>query len=403
VIHSYKIYTNPIFSVLIICTLAFILSECTNNNSSLREEEIERKEAELRAKELDLREQTVKLDEDRLKAKAEKSMPELYNEVKSGVVLILTQHNEEVSQGSAFIVNNNGLAISNYHVFENASDAIAINENGDRMMITEIYDYSKEDDYIIFRIGSTTNLPFVNLADELPPIGEACFAVGNPQGLTQTFSSGHISSYRNNLIQTTTEITYGSSGGPLFNKEGKVIGITSGGIGDANINFAISINSIPIKKYLNFNYTHPINTEVSNIEQSPEEATLSIVDDSKSDLISGYYQAIETENWDKLSTYYAPQLKRYFDEFNITRDEAINIAQNYKKDLGINETHTSIRWNSFKAEFLNNGNQLVEYIIDYKITSSNNQKTKVYVLNIILELTSENKIESIYENIINSY
>ena len=60
VIHSYKFYTNPIFSVLIICTLAFSLSKCTNDNSSLREQEIERKEAELRAKELDLREQTVK-------------------------------------------------------------------------------------------------------------------------------------------------------------------------------------------------------------------------------------------------------------------------------------------------------------------------------------------------------
>ncbi len=389
--------------LLLICILAFFLSKCGNSNASQREEEIERKEAELRERELTLREQAVKLDEERIKASGQKSMPELYNEVKPGVVLILTQHNEQVSQGSAFVVNNYGLSISNYHVFENASDAIAINEKGDRMMITEIYTFSKDDDYIIFRIGSTSSLPFVQLADELPPIGDACFAVGNPQGLTQTFSSGYISSYRDNLIQTTTEITYGSSGGPLFNKEGKVIGITSGGIGDANINFAISINSIPIKRYLNDNYPQALNTEVSNVAQSPDENVQSIVDDSKSDLISGYYQAIETENWEKLSIYYTPQLKRYFDKFNITQNEAINIAQNYKKDLGIIETHTSIRWNSFKSEFLNNGNQLVEYIIDYEIRRSNNQKSKVYVLNIILELTRENKIESIYENIIKSY
>jgi serine protease Do len=48
-------------------------------------------------------------------------------------------------------------------------------------------------------------------------------------------------------IQTTTEITHGSSGGPLFNMKGEVIGITTSGIGEANLNFAMNIQKLSIK------------------------------------------------------------------------------------------------------------------------------------------------------------
>lgn len=401
-IFSYNFHTILIAKLLIISVLAFIFSDCGNTLTSQREEEIERKEAELREKELTLREQAVKLEEEKIKASGQKSMPELYNEVKPGVVLILTQHNEQVSQGSAFIVNKYGLAISNYHVFENASDAIAINENGDRMMITEIYDYSKEDDYIIFRIGSTSSLPYVELADELPPIGEACFTVGNPKGLTQSFSSGYISSYRDNLIQTTTEITYGSSGGPLFNKEGKVIGITSGGMGEANINFAININTIPIRRFLDNNSTLDYITQniSKDVEPRQESATESKTDLER--LISSYYDAIETENWDVLSSFYSPVLKRYFDKFNISSDDAIAIAKNYKGDFGISQSTTSVRWATLTTELMPDNHELVEFIIDYTITYDT-QKSRSFVLNIIIEFTEDHKIVSIYENIVKSY
>lgn len=81
-------------------------------------------------------------------------------------------------------------------------------------------------------------------------VGEECFTIGNPKGLNQTLSKGIVSGYRdfNKLIQTTTEITHGSSGGPLFNKKGEVIGITTSGLGEANLNFAINIKEIPLVK-----------------------------------------------------------------------------------------------------------------------------------------------------------
>lgn len=90
---------------------------------------------------------------------------------------------------------------------------------------------------------------------ETPNIGEESFTVGNPQGLTQTLSKGIISGFRENrkYIQTTTEITYGSSGAPLFNRNGEVIGITTGGFGEANLNYAINIKEVPLSNLTNEN------------------------------------------------------------------------------------------------------------------------------------------------------
>jgi len=87
----------------------------------------------------------------------------------------------------------------------------------------------------------------VKLAKILPKIGEGVFAIGNPEGLEQTLSNGIISSYREDktYIQTNTAITHGSSGGPLFNMKGEVIGIISLGKQEGSLFFALSILKIP--------------------------------------------------------------------------------------------------------------------------------------------------------------
>ena len=53
-----------------------------------------------------------------------------------------------------------------------------------------------------------------------------------------------------NLIQTTTAITHGSSGGPLFNMKGEVIGITTSGVGEGDLNFAMNMQKLGIKEIL---------------------------------------------------------------------------------------------------------------------------------------------------------
>ncbi|MGM0409085.1 MAG: S1C family serine protease, partial [Bacteroidota bacterium] len=113
---------------------------------------------------------------------------------------------------------------------------------------------NSEEDYIIFKVETSNNINFtpIPISRSNPEIGEDVFAIGNPRGLEHTLSRGIISGYRDNknLIQTTTEITHGSSGGPLLNMRGEVVGITTAGVGEANLNFAINIKVLKLSRYL---------------------------------------------------------------------------------------------------------------------------------------------------------
>ncbi|WP_297869558.1 trypsin-like peptidase domain-containing protein [uncultured Flavobacterium sp.] len=376
---------KKIFQVIFITTL---ILGCNSNSNSSKSNEIEliEKDLELREKELNLRENELLLNSQILSDEKE-SLSSIYDKVKKGVYLIYTKNNEGISQGSAFIIDKSGIAISNYHVFKDASSAIAINDEDDEFMITEIIDYDKDKDYIIFRIGNSDNIKYLKLATNTPKIGDEVFTIGNPKGLTQTLSTGIVSSYRdgNNFIQTTAEITHGSSGAPLFNKYGEVIGITTSGIGEANLNFALNINSIGLENSLNF-------TENSN-----KSSNL-----SKNELIKfikKYYETISQENWDRLNQLYSSNINRFYDKFNIISSEAIDLAKGYKSTFKILNTSYKIREETIFFNSSSKGTE-ISFILDYSIQRQDKSKPKNFTLNIVMVLDNKNQIKSIYENIL---
>jgi Flp pilus assembly protein TadD len=81
-------------------------------------------------------------------------------------------------------------------------------------------------------------------------VGATVYAIGNPQGLENTFSGGMVSGHREikqglTAIQVTTPISPGSSGGPLLNVSGEVVGVTTGGLtGGQNLNFAAPVSGV---------------------------------------------------------------------------------------------------------------------------------------------------------------
>ena len=117
---------------------------------------------------------------------------------------------------------------SNYHVFEgtNIGRETIETSDGTQYRIAEVLSQSSENDFIIFKVSSSRSFNYLPIPAYLPEVGEDVFAIGNPRGLEHTLSTGIVSGYRENnqLIQTTTEITHGSSGGPLLNMNGEVIG-----------------------------------------------------------------------------------------------------------------------------------------------------------------------------------
>ncbi|WP_026914898.1 S1C family serine protease [Christiangramia portivictoriae] len=144
------------------------------------------------------------------------------------------------------------IGITNYHVL-NADRVNVIYKNGEYFKIIEILDYSEENelDYIIFKTEYQSST-YLTISEERPRIGEDIFAIGSPQGLENSLTKGAVSAFRGKeRIQIDATIDHGSSGGPLFNLKGEVIGITSSGLGTGSeLNFAIDIQSLPYKKYI---------------------------------------------------------------------------------------------------------------------------------------------------------
>lgn len=180
---------------------------------------------------------------------------ELYNKYKSSVFIIYTSDGVDGYQGTGFFISKSGIAISNYHVFKGTSKGLEVIEtsNGHKLDIEKVLTKNDENDYIIFKVrlsGYNINNP-IPISFQEPQIGDDVFAIGNPRGLESTLSKGIISGFRekSHYIQTTTEITHGSSGGPLLNMRGEVVGITTAGLGEANLNFAVNINHLPLQNY----------------------------------------------------------------------------------------------------------------------------------------------------------
>ena len=179
----------------------------------------------------------------------------LYEQHKDAVFVVYTSDGKSSSQGSGFFISSSGVAVSNYHVFKGSQKGLeSIKTENGTFKVESVLASSDENDYIVFKVaGNGTTFRCLNIASTLPRVGEDVFAIGAPEGLEHTLSKGIVSAIRTDsgltLIQTTTQITHGSSGGPLFNMQGEVIGITSAGMGQADLNFAVSIVGRGFERY----------------------------------------------------------------------------------------------------------------------------------------------------------
>ena len=153
-----------------------------------------------------------------------------------------------MGQGTGFVINNEGTIATNYHVIDGYYSLRIAFMNGEKFDVNEIVAIDEHRDIAILNIQGF-DLPTIELGNSnIISIGEKVIAIGNPLGLSNTLSSGIISGIRTDLedyklIQTTTPISPGSSGGPLLNMNGEVIGLTTMYLkGGQNLNIAVPIN-----------------------------------------------------------------------------------------------------------------------------------------------------------------
>ena len=157
---------------------------------------------------------------------------------------------ETLSIGSGFFVRQD-LIVTNYHVIEGAArGTVKLVGKHTIYTIEGVTAKSTYDDLVILKVSvpGIKPLPLVKNSDSVK-IGAQVYVAGNPKGLEGTFSDGIISSKRgghaNQRLQMTAPISPGSSGGPVLNTRGEVIGVSFMTIeGGQNLNFAIPSNYI---------------------------------------------------------------------------------------------------------------------------------------------------------------
>ncbi len=166
----------------------------------------------------------------------------------STVLLVMEDaKGQPLSLGSGFFVRD-GQVATNLHVVKGASRGYAkLVGQKTKYDIEGITAIDTERDLVLLKVS-------VPMAQALPlgdsntvQVGMPVYAVGNPRGLEGTFSQGIISSIRevgtDRILQLTAPISPGSSGGPVLNSGGEVIGVSVATFrGGQNLNFAIPSN-----------------------------------------------------------------------------------------------------------------------------------------------------------------
>ena len=158
----------------------------------------------------------------------------------------------EQGLGTGFLISSDGFIITNNHVVDGA-DEVMVKLSDGREMKGEIKGKDEKLDIALIKVSDKSSFPYADMGDsDALQVGEWVMAIGNPFGLSHTVTAGIVSAKGrvigsgpyDDFIQTDASINPGNSGGPLFDANGKVIGINTAIIagGGGGIGFAIPIN-----------------------------------------------------------------------------------------------------------------------------------------------------------------
>jgi serine protease Do len=161
--------------------------------------------------------------------------------------------------GTGFIVQKDGVIITNNHVIDGA-ETILVQLSDERRLPGRVAGRDPRTDIAVVKIDDAKDLPAIALGDsDALDVGDWVVAIGNPFGLSHTVSAGIVSAKGRgrddvpldpsgyySFIQTDASINPGNSGGPLLNLKGEVVGMNSAirGGGAQGIGFAIPINMV---------------------------------------------------------------------------------------------------------------------------------------------------------------
>jgi S1-C subfamily serine protease len=203
--------------------------------------------------------------------------------------------------GTGFVVGEGRIA-TNFHVVEGQDALTVILASGEKRPVTDIWLPPEKKDLAVLKVD-TTGLAPLRLASAAPRLGEHVVAIGNPEGMDHTVSDGVVGAVRpaneigarmgGTLIQHSAPVSHGSSGGPLFNTRGEVIGVNTLVFRSAqNLNFAVPSSELAPMVHTSasplsmaeFRATGPRPSDPCNVDHPDAETCLALCTKERPDL-----------------------------------------------------------------------------------------------------------------------
>ncbi|PSB20376.1 tetratricopeptide repeat protein [Phormidesmis priestleyi ULC007] len=173
----------------------------------------------------------------------------IYQRSSPAVAVIAAPNGKSFNLGSGVVLNPKGLILTSQHVVGNNRQVWIKLADGSVYQGT-VVSRNPNVDLAMIQIQPKKPLPSLKIQAVPPQIGQKVYAIGNPSPKTtgtleRSFSDGIVSRIDGNgLIQFTASVTFGSSGGPLLNEDGYVVGIVKSGTPGTNFSFAVPVGAM---------------------------------------------------------------------------------------------------------------------------------------------------------------
>ncbi|UCD81935.1 MAG: serine protease, partial [Desulfobacterales bacterium] len=166
---------------------------------------------------------------------AEVNLTKLVNKIRPAVVTVIVYDvtRKVNSIGSGFFIDKTGHLITNYHVLEGSYAADVRTADGKTYPVKMVVAENQSVDLLKVLVDvPREEVQWIKISKDLPDIAEQIMVIGSPMGLEQTVSEGIVSSIREipsvgEFFQMSAPISPGSSGSPVVNLKGQVIGVAT--------------------------------------------------------------------------------------------------------------------------------------------------------------------------------
>lgn len=185
----------------------------------------------------------------------------LFSRLKQSVVVLETGTGSRTGNGTGFVLREDGLVVTNHHVVHQQASLTAVLSNGQRLTVTGVVLLDEAHDLAVVQVDAKGLTPLELGSSTNLREGSQIFMAGNPLGLDFTFTEGVVTALRPQgipehvpgtkvpadrqaLLQLSVGGAPGSSGSPIVDADGKVVGIERAGISGGGAEFAVPVETL---------------------------------------------------------------------------------------------------------------------------------------------------------------